>query len=155
MHLTVYVNSSDPRKLNKAITQKQSFTAIKLKDDTDIIRPTIDLFGEQLPPGVNYAFITEFNRYYFIESQEILPGKITRLQLSCDVLMSFKTQILKSYVIAVRSTNKPNKSLVDIIPISSKRNLIYKLLKGSNENFGSDKLQPTSRCYLLTVATGG
>lgn len=154
MQMITYINSSDPRVLNKTITQRQTFT-VTLKDDTDIMRPVIELRGATLPPATNYAYIQSLGRYYYIESQTIKPGNITSIQLRCDVLMSYKATILASFVISNRSTNKCNKSLVDVIPLSSKRNLIYKLLNDGSAYFGSDKVATDSRCYMLTVATGG
>ena len=154
MQLITYINSSDPRTLEKTLTQKQSFNVV-LKDGTDITEPIIELQGATLPPDVNYAYIQTLGRYYFVGTPEMLPGRITRLQLTCDVLMSFKDEIKNSYVIATRSTSRANKSLVDVIPLSSKRNLIYKLMHNASFVFGSDKLTSESKCYLLTVATGG
>ena len=154
MQMITYTNTSDTRKLEKALTQRQSFT-VSLKNDTDIMRPVVELAGMTLPPNANYAYIQALGRYYYIESTTIMPGKITSIQLRCDVLMSFKDTIKNSYVIASRSTSRANKSLVDVLPISSKRNLIYKLMHNGSSVFGSDKLNTGSRCYLLTVATGG
>ena len=154
MQMITYTNTSDTRELNKTLTQRQSFT-VSLKNDTDIMRPVVELAGMTLPPNANYAYIQTLGRYYYIESNTIMPGKITSIQLRCDVLMSFKDKIKNSYVIASRSTSRANKSLVDVLPLSSKRNLIYKLMHNGSSVFGSDKLNTGSRCYLLTVATGG
>lgn len=154
MKMITYTNTSDTRELNKTLTQRQTFT-VSFKNDTDIMRPVVELAGMTLPPNVNYAYIQSMGRYYYIENSTIMPGKITSIQLRCDVLMSFRDTIKNSYVIASRSTSRANKSLVDVLPISSKRNLIYKLMRNGNSVFGSDKLNTGSRCYLLTVATGG
>ena len=154
MQMITYTNTSDTRELNKTLTQRQSFT-VSLKNDTDIMRPVVELAGMTLPPNANYVYIQALDRYYYIESTTIMPGKITSIQLRCDVLMSFKDVIKNSYVIASRSTSRANKSLVDVLPLSSKRNLIYKLMHNGSFVFGSDKLNTNSRCYLLTVATGG
>ena len=61
----------------------------------------------------NYAFIDEFNRYYFIESDTIERNGIHRLQLTTDVLMSHKTGILNSYGIVARNENLYNARLID------------------------------------------
>lgn len=153
MQIVYYNSTSDPRCLTKDITQI-SAGQISLKDDTEIINPTI-LTSAVLPPKANYAYIPTLGRYYYIDGQTITIGKLLSYQLRCDVLMSHKDSILGSYVIANRSTSKPNKSLVDIIPISSSRNLIYKLMHNGSTVFGSDKVANDTRCYLLTVATGG
>lgn len=43
---------------------------------------------------VNYAYIDEFKRYYYINDKTFISNKIMRLSLNIDVLMSFKETIL-------------------------------------------------------------
>ena len=53
----------------------------------------------------NYMYIDKFKRYYFIEDVEVFPNKIYKLTLKCDVLMSFKDDILNSYGNITSQTN--------------------------------------------------
>ena len=53
----------------------------------------------------NYMYIDKFKRYYFIEDVEVFPNKIYKLALKCDVLMSFKDDILNSYGNITSQTN--------------------------------------------------
>ena len=103
----------------------------------------------------NYKDFYTFYRYYFIENQRILPGNQLELTLKVDVLMSWKSIINNSNVIAIRSTNRGHKMIPDNIPIQAKRNVIYKQFIGGNSSFGSDKISADTRCYLLTVMNGG
>ena len=116
---------------------------------------SVILSSTYLPPAANYAYIANFGRYYFIEGQRILPGNQIELSLKVDVLMSWKTVINDSNVIAIRSTNRGHKMIPDNIPIQAKRNVIYKQFTGGNSSFGSDKISADTRCYLLTVMNGG
>lgn len=152
MTLTLYQNQSEINYLNKSLLEIATVSAV-LKSDTDISNPIIQL-KSALPPNSNYCYIQAFGRYYFITAQKILPGGINELTLECDVLMSFKSTILASSVIAERSTNRCNKKLPDNIPLLAKRNVIYKKLIGGigeSNYFGSDKPGASNYSLLLTV----
>ena len=154
MQLILYNNISDKRKLNKTITQL-STVEIKLKDENEIVNPTVILSATYLPPSANYVYIEKLKRYYYINGQRILPGNRLELNLSVDVLMSFKDVINNSVVVARRSGNNYNKMLPDMIPLQANRNVLYRKFMGGNVGFGSDTISASSKCYCLTVLNGG
>ena len=154
MQLILYNNVSDKRKLNKSITQL-STVEIKLKNENEIVNPTVILSAAYLPPSANYAYIATLKRYYYINGQRILPGKQLELDLSVDVLMSWKDVINNSVVVARRSGNNYNKMLPDMIPIQANRNLLYRKFEGGTYGFGSQLIRENSKCYCLTVLNGG
>lgn len=45
----------------------------------------------------NYVYIPSLNKYYFLQNITRVNAKIVRLYLHCDVLMTYKTDILASY----------------------------------------------------------
>lgn len=152
MTITLYKNSSELNFLSKVLTELTTVAAV-LKDGTEISAPVVRL-NAAMPPVANYCYIPSFGRYYFITAQKILPGGINELMLECDVLMSFKSTILASSVIAERSTNRCNKKLPDNIPLLAKRNVIYKKLTGGigeSNSFGSDRPGTSNYSLLLTV----
>ena len=156
MQITLYTNKSDKRTLNKTLVELSAVEII-LKNDTDITRPVISLNSDFLPPGANYCYIPEFARYYYLTEQRVLIGRMLEITLAIDVLMSWRAQILESTAIAVRSTNKPHRGLPDEIPLLSKRNIIYKRLRGGvydSDLFGSDKIGAERYSILLTVING-
>ena len=153
MDIILYNTTDDSRKLNKALTAINTIS-VRLKDDTDIMHPVIELDAANLPPTANYCYIAAFNRYYYINQQGIKIGRDLTLTLAVDVLMSFKTTILNSRVIAAKSTNRCNKNLPDNIPLLAKRNVIYKRLSGGVSDvgaFGSDQVSKSTPCVLLSV----
>ena len=154
MQLILYNNVSDKRKLNKTITQL-STVEIKLKNENEIVNPIVILSAAYLPPSANYAYIATLNRYYYINGQHILPGNQLELNLSVDVLMSWKDVINNSVVVARRSGNNYNKMLPDMIPIQANRNLLYRKFEGGTNGFGSQLISENSKCYCLTVLNGG
>jgi hypothetical protein len=77
---------------------------VKFKDEVNIYNPTIVLKYDDLI-DFNYIYIDKFKRYYFIEDIKVFPNKIYNISLKCDVLMSFKDDILNSYGNIARQTN--------------------------------------------------
>ena len=67
---------------------------INLKASVDLVNPEIVLNGDFR--GYNYAHLPDLNRYYFIDRIEQLNLKLVKLNLSCDVLETYKADILNS-----------------------------------------------------------
>ena len=67
---------------------------IHLKQGFDIINPDIVLNGDYR--GFNYAHIPSLNRFYFINNVEQLNLRLVKLNMTCDVLETYKTDILNS-----------------------------------------------------------
>ena len=95
MILELYKTIDSNNTINKELTNKKTYD-IKLKENTNIINPMIILSSETLLTSYNYAYIPDFERYYFINSITINSKKVYVLSLECDVLESFKTDILNS-----------------------------------------------------------
>jgi len=103
MIVKAYNTESSVNTINKVI----DFVAdidVKFKDEVNIYNPIIILKYDDLI-DFNYIYIDKFKRYYFIETVEVFPNKIYHLTLKCDVLMSFKDDILNSYGNITRQTN--------------------------------------------------
>lgn len=71
---------------------------IRLSNDVDVINPTIRLRNIE---GINYddynyAFIDVLGRYYFIDKLGRVSASDNMLYLSCDVLETYKDEILSS-----------------------------------------------------------
>ena len=91
MILVLYKTDDSPNVINKTLSDSLELD-INLKKDTDIINPELVLKGDFR--GFNYAHIPELNRYYFINSMEQLNFILTKLYLECDVLETYKADIL-------------------------------------------------------------
>lgn len=155
MNIILYNTKDDNRKLNKTLTEIKTIT-VRLKDDTDIMHPVIELDGANLPHTANYCYIAAFGRYYYINQQDIKIGRDLVLTLSVDVLMSWKSLILNSTVIAERTSNKYNKYIPDKIPMLSRQNNIFKAFtpyQGAYA-FDSGTITAETPCILLTVIKG-
>ena len=61
-------------------------------DDTSLMNPTFKLSIASNPIGKNYAYVSDFNRYYFINDISTYQG-FWYISCTCDVLASFKSEI--------------------------------------------------------------
>ena len=97
MKLKLYAVNDGKNVINKTMTLKITME-INLKRDFDIINPRLILIPS-LPTGfsgINYAEIPELNRFYFVDSIANISGALWQLDLSCDVLETYKADILAS-----------------------------------------------------------
>lgn len=108
MNLRLCVNNSEKNKINKNITEGITLTGT-LRNESNVVNPSIVIRIDN-PTMYNYAYITEFNRYYFITDYISLRTGIWQINLKSDVLMSFKDSILSENVIIsnTESTGKNN-----------------------------------------------
>ena len=104
MTIEFYNNFSEDNRLNKTITGVKTCTGT-LKEESNIIDPSV-LIALTDVTGINYAYIPTFGRYYFVTDISVDRQKLYRVSLRCDVLMSYKSQILQCKGILKESTSK-------------------------------------------------
>lgn len=107
MLMKMYDTKSSNNVINKVLENEHEFD-IKFKDKTDIVSPVVILSSPTLILS-NYAYIPDFNRYYFVDKIELFPNSIYHIVLRCDVLESFKAEILASSGFINQQTNNVNK----------------------------------------------
>lgn len=95
MKITLYNTKSEKEKLNKELMELVVVNDAKITTSFDLLKATIILKRDIVVNvnDINYVYIDSFKRFYFCEVT-IENGFIV---LSCDVdvLMSYKTDILK------------------------------------------------------------
>ena len=104
MDLVFYMNASDPETIGKSLTAVTTLSGY-LKNDCDVINPRIVVENTGMV-NANYCYIAEFGRYYYIDRQTILSNNCVTIEMSVDVLESFKTQIKALSCIVDNSTQK-------------------------------------------------
>lgn len=64
-------------------------------------------------PDFNYVYVSDFNRYYYVTNYSSYRTNLWELNLSIDVLMTYKNAILNQYAFVDRSFSRNNPMLVD------------------------------------------
>ena len=111
--ITFYQNSSEPNRVNK--TSYMTFVSTlsgEFKDEIDIMSPTILIETSDIP-NYNYCYISTLGRYYFIDNYTIVRTGLIELELSVDLLMSYKDKILQQTAFINTQQNNYNDKIVD------------------------------------------
>lgn len=101
MNILLYKTTNANNDLNKTISDKVELVGA-LREASSIIAPSILI--QSNPIGYNYAYIPEFGRYYYIKNITAFRKGAYIIDLKCDVLMSFKDEILNMSGIVSRLT---------------------------------------------------
>ncbi len=96
MEITLYNNQSEKNVLTKVLNNARTLDG-SLREPSNISTPVILVNLDSMP--YNYVYIPQFGRYYYIVDVESRRTGLWSLQLRCDVLMSFRTDILNSYAV--------------------------------------------------------
>lgn len=106
MKIILYTTSSANNVINKVLENAIEYD-IKFKENTDIKTPMIVLRSSDIILS-NYAYIEKFNRYYFIDRIELYPNNLYNIYLRCDVLETYKNELLKCDGYINQQTQKVN-----------------------------------------------
>ena len=148
MTLELMNTSSDKRYLSKSTSLIKKVTC-KIKEGTSIINPTVII--KKLSDGhirkCNYAHISEFGRYYFINDITEAPANQLEISMHVDVLKTYSSQIRGISTLILRQENiyspyyEDKEALVRVNRFREKKNI--GTVGGSDNN------------YYLTVNNGG
>lgn len=67
-----------------------------LKQDTNRLTPTLLIYSDLSLEIMNYCYIEEFSRYYFIDRITQVRKNLYRIHCKVDVLESYKLEILNA-----------------------------------------------------------
>lgn len=94
MNVIIQKNLSEKNKVTKTI---QNIVQLEgtLRKETDIINPVIQIQGNITQViNANYLTIPEFGREYFITDIKSVNAQLYEISAHCDVLASFRSEIL-------------------------------------------------------------
>lgn len=97
MKLSLYSVDDGDNVINKTMVSPLEVN-IRLDNGVDVIRPSIrlrDIDGFDFD-DYNYAHIDVLNRFYFVDKLERVSAKDSILHLVCDVLETYKKELLNS-----------------------------------------------------------
>ena len=95
MQILLYNNGSEPNEINKALTLKDTISSAIIKGSLSYEAPVITLaYDGTIAHDINYMYIQELGRYYFITDIINLTGGRYEIRGKVDVLESFKSAVL-------------------------------------------------------------
>lgn len=113
-----------------------------LKNETGIINPTFIFdFKSENAPNYNYAYIPDFNRYYFINEWTWIEGN-WNASMNVDVLATYKTDIGQSSLFITRSSASSNGFITDnLYPLTAQSHFetIYAESPWETDNIGNGR----------------
>lgn len=141
------VNDSEDIALTKVTTTITTLEGV-LKEESSIMTPTVLLEYPVTSLAVcNYAYIPDFQRYYFITDVRSIRATLTEVSLRVDVLSTYAESIRACTGIVARQANKWNLYLDDgSFKTYSNPNVLTKAFPGEF---------PFHFSFILAVAGGG
>ena len=106
-------NQEELNKISKSPSVVMTLTGT-LREETSIVDPVITIEYSGTLTNVNYAYIPEFNRYYFITQIESVRTGLWRIYCHCDVLKTYAQAILGTPCVVARNENRYNLYLNDV-----------------------------------------
>lgn len=98
MDIYLYKTVDDDNVVNKTLTDELLISNVKLKSPVNINNPVLTLTAKHNIKDYNYAYIPEFEKYYFIEDITLQSNNINVITLRVDVLKTYEEDILNSYL---------------------------------------------------------
>ena len=97
--LELYKVTNQPNELTKTLNDAVVLNGA-FRSEIDSIDVIVEI--ESNTYDFNYVYIPSLNKYYFLQNLVHVNAKIIRMQLHCDVLMTYKTDILASYGLVIQ-----------------------------------------------------
>lgn len=110
--ISLFKTASENNRVVKTLTDEKQLSG-ELRNQTSILNPSIRIESADNISAYNYAYISEFGRYYYITDIVSVRTNCWIVSLRCDVLMSYSDQIKAITGVVVRQESNPNKLLVD------------------------------------------
>ena len=151
MEIILYSSIADPRDLYKG-TKLTTIATVEAEPfyPLEITVPEFRLAYNQNFRNINYCYVAELGRYYFISDITLESGNAMIIHCECDVLMSFRDDILALDAICIRNEYDYNKYIQDAnIPSSTKATITNFIINESTPFI--IPTDDTINCYVLTL----
>lgn len=127
-----------------------------LKNPTSVMTPVVTIYDTtDKMQQFNYAYIPDFNRYYFIDDIIMEDTGNVTVTMSIDVLASYRNEIINSEIYYLRSPYRVcNPFIMDsFFPLSTKA-ITRKQLFHIPDNIGQYYPETFDEGYYIVVTTG-
>ena len=112
LSVTLYNSASPVEKIGKTLTAGGSYSCT-LKDTTSVLNPVLIIRTSDAVYNYNYLYISEFQRYYFINDIKSVNNNVWEISAHVDVLETYKTAILANNAVIKRQEKLYNLYLDD------------------------------------------
>lgn len=90
--ISLFKTNSENNRVVKTLTDEKQLSG-ELRNQTSVLNPSIRIESADNISTYNYAYISEFGRYYYITDIVSVRTNCWVVSLRCDVLMSYKDEI--------------------------------------------------------------
>ncbi len=111
MSMVLYQNTSEQIRIGKTLTEVGTLVGA-LRNECPISSPVIIVEQETLP-SFNYAYISIFQRYYFVTEIKSVRMGLWEIYFDCDVLETYRDGILALSCLVSRSQSDYNTKIPD------------------------------------------
>ena len=163
--LYVFKQNSSNNTLDKNLTLINVIVG-KFNHSIAIKNINVDIYEYNLSDAYNYVFIPSLNRYYYVDSVEIISADYVRLHLREDVLMSWQVLIKSQSAFVTRYENstltpvlfderKPLTDKIDVLDITSSLTdtPANRTLVNCTLDFSNDGANPYPNIMMVTYST--
>lgn len=129
-----------------------------LKENTSVVNPTILIdHADQATPAAhlyNYAYISDFGRYYFISDQKVIRGLLWEYTLTCDIMATYKAAISAATLYLLRCSSSHDGNIVDnYYPVKTSFTSDIKTVTTPWLHQGNDNVSISDGCFILGIVT--
>ena len=147
----VFYTFEKPKNSTKQPTAAGTQFTVELKENTSVLNPVLIMTASTTgfptpfdPSYFNYAFVSSFGRYYYIEDVQYILGH-WEFHLTVDVLASFKVAIGNQSVYVERSAYESNGDIIDnLYPAKTDVQITSATIATSWSN-----VAPSGGCYVI------
>lgn len=114
MNVQLLTNESEVNRIGKNLSSVGTYTGI-LRESCSILNPTITIQGVSASAikNVNYMYISDFSRYYYVDNITSLKNDLWEISGHVDVLETYSSQILSNPAVIARQESQYNLYLDD------------------------------------------
>lgn len=128
------------------------------KESTSVVKPDIMInYADQSNPAphlYNYAYIPDFNRYYFIADQRCVKGLLWEYSLTCDILATYKGVISASELYLLRCSGSFDGNVVDnYYPVKTSYTESVQTVQTPWLHTSSEDVDKNDGCYILGIVS--
>jgi hypothetical protein len=147
--INLYQNSAEVNRVDKG----QFLVGVgtlsgALREECSMLTPSI-VYQSSDVPTFNYVYIPIFNRYYYVTSLSSVSKNVWRMELNCDVLMTYKEQIFLLQGVIGRQEIDFNPLLVDN-ELPTQNNPIVEVIDIPSDAFNT-QTSDAGHNYVITV----